>query len=235
MKVKILLLVTLFLSACAAFPYQDMKELSLSAQGIETLEIKCGSGFLKVTGYEGRDKIEVEAEIEVEGRRESDAEEFMRKYVELSLEKRGRKAVLTSNFKDFPKFFSFGNTVINLTVTIPKDMDLDINDGSGSIRVENIAGNVSVDDGSGSMEIENVEGSVRIDDGSGTIEVDDVRGDVDVNDGSGSTYIRNIGGNVTVRDGSGSIYINGVEKDVFIPREGSGSLRISNVKGKVKY
>jgi hypothetical protein len=235
MKFKVLFLTILFLSACMAFSYQDVKELSLSAQGIETLEINCGSGFLKVTGYEGRNKIEVEAEIEVERRRESDAEEFIRKYVKLSLEKKGSRAVLISNFKDFPKFFSLGNTVINLTVSIPRNLDLDINDGSGSIRVENIVGDVSVDDGSGSMEIENVEGSVRIDDGSGTIEVDDVRGDVDVDDGSGSIYIRNIGGSVTVRDGSGSITINGVEKDVFIPSEGSGSLSISKVKGKVKY
>ncbi|MDH5467893.1 MAG: hypothetical protein OEY25_10790 [Candidatus Aminicenantes bacterium] len=235
MKFKILFLAMLFLSACIAFPYEEVKELRLSAQDIEMLEINCGAGFLKVTGYEGRNEIEVEAEIEVEGRRERDTEEFIRKYVELSLEKRGRRAVLISNFKDFPKFFSLGNTVINLTVSIPKNMDLDINDGSGSIRVENIAGNVFVDDGSGSMEIENVEGSLQIEDGSGSIEVDDVRDDVDVDDGSGSISIRNIGGSVTVRDGSGSIYINGVEKDVFIPSEGSGGLRISNVKGKVKY
>ena len=215
MKFKILFLATLFLSACIAFPFEEAKELSLSAQGIETLEINCGSGFLKVTGYEGRNKIEVEAEIEVEGRRESDAEEFIRKYVELSLEKKGSRAVLISNFKDFPKFFSLGNTVINLTVSIPRNLDLDINDGSGSIRVENIAGNVSVDDGSGSMEIENVEGSVRIDDGSGTIEVN------------------GIGRNVEVNDGSGSIYIDGVEGDVIIKDDGSGSIRIQNVKGKV--
>lgn len=235
MKFKILFLTLLFISACMAFSFQDVKELSLSAQGIEMLEINCGSGFLKVIGYEGRNEIEVEAEIIVQGKKESSSEEFIRKYVELSLEKRGRRAVLTSDIKDFPKFFSFGNTVINLTVSIPKNMGLDINDGSGSIRVENIAGNVSVDDGSGSMAIENVEGSVRIDDGSGSIEVDDVRGDVEVDDGSGSISIRNIGGSVTVRDGSGSIYINGVEKDVYIPSEGSGGLRISNVKGTVRY
>jgi len=40
---------------------------------------------------------------------------------------------------------------------------------------------------------------------------------------------------VTVRDGSGSITIDGVEKDVYIPSDGSGSVRVNNVKGKVKY
>jgi len=40
-------------------------------------------------------------------------------------------------------------------------------------------------------------------------------------------------GDVTIIDGSGSIRVNGVEKDVIIKRDGSGSVNIANVKGKV--
>lgn len=253
MKLKIIFVTMFFLCATSVFAYQEVKNLSLSVKGIDQFEIDCGAGFLKVYGKEGLKEIKVEAEIVVEGRSEKSAEEFIKKYLKLSLEKRGRRAILTSGFKSYRSVFSFGTKVINLTVSMPKAMNLDVDDGSGSIRIEDIAGTLKVDDGSGSMEIMNVKGNVDVDDGSGDVEVQDVigdvsvddgsgrvevegvSGDVSVDDGSGSISIRNIGGSVTVRDGSGSITIDGVEKDVYIPSDGSGSVRVNNIKGKVKY
>ena len=235
MKFKIIFLTVFFLCATSLFAYKEVKELSLSAQGIEKLEIDCGAGYLIVNGQEGLKEIRVEAEIVLDGKSEKSAEEFLEKYLDLSLKKRGSRAVLTSGFESYRSMFSFGNKVINLTVSIPKDMNLDVDDGSGSIRIEDIAGDVKVDDGSGSMEIMNIKGNLDVDDGSGEIEVEGVYGDVSIDDGSGSMIIRNIEGSVTVRDGSGSITIDGVEKDVYIPSDGSGSVRVNNVKGKVKY
>jgi hypothetical protein len=235
MKFKIIFVALFFLCASFTFAYEDVRNLNLSAKGIEKLEIDCGSGFLKVNGKQGLKEIKVEAEIVLEGKSEKSAKEFLQKYLKLSLEKRGSRAVLTSGFKSYRSLFSFSNKLVNLTVSIPVDMDLDVDDGSGSIRIEDIAGNVKVDDGSGSMEITNIKGNLDVDDGSGQIEVEGVSGDVSVDDGSGSMTIRNIDGSVTVRDGSGSITIDGVEKDVYIPSEGSGSVRVKNVKGKVKY
>jgi DUF4097 and DUF4098 domain-containing protein YvlB len=253
MKFRIIFMAVLFLCVSFTFAYEDVRNLSLSAKGIDKLEIDCGAGFLKVNGQKGLTEIKVEAEIVLDGRSEKDAEEFLKKYLDLSLEKRGSRAVLTSGFKEYRSVFSFGNKLINLTVSIPAEMDLDVDDGSGYIKIEDIAGNIIIDDGSGDIEIVNTEGNVDVDDGSGEIaleeitgdvSVDDgsgeiniegVSGDVSVDDGSGSIIIRNVGGSVTVRDGSGSISINGVEKDVYIPSDGSGSVRVNNVKGKVKY
>jgi DUF4097 and DUF4098 domain-containing protein YvlB len=236
MKFRIIF-VALFFFLCTSFTfaYKDVRNLSLSAKGIDELEIDCGAGFLKVNGQKGLTEIKVEAEIVLEGKSEKSAEEFIQKYLKLSLKKRGSRAVLTSGFESYRSLFSFSNKLINLTVSIPVDMDLDVDDGSGYIRIEDIAGNLIIDDGSGSIEIVNAKGNVDVDDGSGEINIEGVSGDVSVDDGSGSIFIRNIGGNVTVRDGSGSITIDGVEKDVYIPSDGSGSVRVNNVKGKVKY
>ncbi len=253
MKFRIIFVAVFFLCASFTFAHEDVRNLSLSAKGIDELEIDCGAGFLKVNGQKGLTEIKVEAEIVLEGRSEKDAEEFLKKYLDLSLEKRGSRAILTSDFKEYRSIFSFGNKLINLTVSIPAEMDLDVDDGSGYIKIEDIAGNIIIDDGSGDIKIVNTKGNVDVDDGSGVIElmeingdvsVDDgsgeikvegVSGDLSVDDGSGSIIIRNIGGNVTVKDGSGSISIDGVEKDVYIPSDGSGSVRVNNIKGKVKY
>ncbi len=231
MRLKISFLVMLFLFTSIAFPSEQVKKLSLSAKGISVMDIDCGAGFLKVYGREGLKEIEVKAEIVVKG---GSVKSVIKKYIKLSLKKRGRSAVLVSQVDWNGASSLFKSAVINLTVTVPKNMDLIVDDGSGSLEIKDITGDLKVDDGSGSMKIEKISGDVDIDDGSGKLEARDIQGYISIKDGSGSIYVRDIGGNVTVRDGSGSINIDGVEKNVNILRSGSGGLNIKNVKGKVK-
>jgi DUF4097 and DUF4098 domain-containing protein YvlB len=243
--------------AVSAYTRQVEKPLTLDldAAGIKTFDIECGSGYLKIQGVEGLNRIEVDATLVVKGIDEEDLEKFKSEYVELSLEKKGNKAVLYSKIKSG---FSVSNLVkpkearINLDLRIPKDLELDIEDGSGfieisavkgdieledgsgSISLEDIGGSVSIEDGSGATVVENIGGNFEIHDGSGEIKVSKVEGDVKVDDNSGTIGIYDVKGSVEVEDGSGSIVIDGVEKDVWIKSAGSGSLSIRNVKGKVK-
>ena len=249
MRLKISFLVMLFLFTSIAFPSEQVKKLSLSAKGISVMDIDCGAGFLKVYGREGLKEIEVKAEIVVKG---GSVKSVIKKYIKLSLKKRGRSAVLVSQVDWNGASSLFKSAVINLTVTVPKNMDLIVDDGSGSLEIKDITGDLKVDDASGSMEIEDITGNLEVEDGSGSMKIEKISGDVDIDDGSGkleardiqgyisikdgsgTIYVRDIGGNVTVRDGSGSININGVEKNVNILRSGSGGLNIKNVKGTVK-
>ncbi|UCC38167.1 MAG: DUF4097 family beta strand repeat protein [Candidatus Aminicenantes bacterium] len=252
MKVKALFFAILFLCASSLFPYESVKKLNLPAQGIEELEIDCAAGFLKVYGIEGLAKIEVTAEIIVKGKRVRDEEEFIRENIKLSLEKRGARAVLISKFRESFPYISFRTKVINLTVNVPKNINLQIDDSSGSMSVEDIIGQLDIDDSSGEIYVEDIKGNVdindssgdieaiaisgylSIDDGSGGIDVKDVVGDVSIDDGSGSIYVNNVGGSLTVSDGSGSINVDGVDKDVIIRDDGSGGVKIRNVKGKIR-
>lgn len=261
MKLQTIIIVVVLIIAwfftVDGFAYQAEKEfnLSLKAGGIEYFEIDCGSGYLKVKGIEGLKQIEVEATLVTKGIDDEDLEEFKEKYVTLKLEQNGKKARLiseiTSGFS-ISSLFKHKEARINLDIRIPKNLNLEIDDGSGSIEISDINGYVKLDDGSGSIEIvnikdwveiedgsgsiivENIGGKVEINDGSGSIRVSDVKGDVDVDDNSGTVGIYNITGSVVVDDGSGGIVIDGVEKDVYIKNSGSGSLSIRNVKGKVR-
>ncbi|NIM13006.1 MAG: hypothetical protein GTO45_12840 [Candidatus Aminicenantes bacterium] len=257
MKLHTVLIAATLLIACAVvhgFPFQEDKQLNLAADGIKTVEIDCGSGYLKIKGVEGLEQIEVEATLVVKGIDEDDIERFKKRHVKLSLEKKGTSAVLISkiDYSAISTLFKPRSAHINLDVRIPKNLELVIDDGSGSIEVADIANNVKLDDGSGSIEMDHIKGNVfiddgsgsielttiggnvEIDDGSGTITVEEASGDVDVKDGSGTIKISKIGGSVVVSDGSGGIYIDGVDKDVNIKRDGSGSVSIQNVKGKVR-
>lgn len=252
MKKTIVFIVLCVASAGALAAFETTKTLNLPAQGLLRLDIRAGAGSLTVTGREGLAVIEVKAGVVAPDVRDKDMEEYIRDHVELTLEKRGDVAVLVSRIRDNGRLFHFGDSArVDLTVTVPKTMALDIDDGSGgmvvedisavvriedgsgAIRVVRIAGNVRIDDGSGEVVVEGVEGNLEIDDGSGGLEVSDVTGDVTIDDGSGEVLVRRVGGIVTVDDGSGGIDIEDVEKDVRLINTGSGGVDISGVKGRV--
>jgi DUF4097 and DUF4098 domain-containing protein YvlB len=256
MKFYSICFILLFTVSVFASDYDEIKKLSLSSEGIENVEIDCGAGFLKVKGVEGLNEIRVKAEIEAVGASKDELEKIIKDHVELSLKKRGNRAVLISKFERAGSFLSFifnanSNIKINLTVELPKKMNVEIDDGSGFIELENVNGNIEIDDGSGDlninsidgkividdgsgdMDIKDVTGSLNIDDGSGDITVKEVRGNLVIEDGSGSLWASKIDGDVEIDDGSGSIHIDGVSKDVIIIDSGSGGVDIDNVKGNV--
>jgi len=253
MKIKIVLFVLLFVVAfVCGFPFDEEKTLNLEATGITGLEIDCGAGALKVSGSDGSDTIEVKAKIVLKGIDDDDVDSFVKDNVTLTLEKKGDRAVLASSIdSSFTSLLKRREAYIDLDVRVPAKLELSIDDGSGSIEVSGIAGDVEIedgsgslvvgdiggdleiDDGSGSVTVRNVGGNLEIEDGSGEIRIEKIKGNVDVDDNSGTVKIYGIGGSVVVDDGSGGIYIDGVEKDVYIKNAGSGALKIDNVKGKV--
>jgi DUF4097 and DUF4098 domain-containing protein YvlB len=249
MKVRAVLVV-LFLPVLAfAGSIENTQQLELPVKDIQSMQIICGSGFLDVFGVERGDRIKVTATVKISGIPQNMLADFLDKHVLLSLKKRYRKAVLQSDFKNENRVKADGK--IDLTVEVPKSLDVRIDDGSGAIFVTALTGNLEIDDGSGSIKIQMMRGHVSISDDSGTIEVMDISGNLEVKDGSGridiggvkgnvrivdgsgSMTVKDIDGNLTVTDGSGSIEISDVTRNVFIKEAGSGTLEIEGVKGKV--
>jgi hypothetical protein len=213
--------------------YQEVRNLNLDAGGISTLEVEAGAGSLEIFGVSGVNEIVVTATIEVPDDDDDKARKKIETHLVLSLDKKGDTAVLKSYFKS--SFMNFGDSpVVQLEVRVPERLNLIIDDGSGSIVVENVAGNIELDDGSGSILMTNVGGDIEIDDGSGSIAVEGVGGDIFIGDGSGSIKVRDVAGSVTVDDGSGSINVSDVEQDLIIEDDGSGSLNFSNIGGRVE-
>ncbi len=256
MRILLILMIISLLSICYSGEYSETRNLKLSGEDIEVLKIDCGAGFLKVQGNEAQKDIEVQADIIVKKINRKHGKDFLEKYLELSLEQKGRKAYLISEVDYRNSFFSslFGEksqVVINLTVNVPKNMSLNvddgsgfidikgtrgdiyIDDGSGELTINDIVGNIEIDDGSGEINIENIEGDVQIDDGSGELSLYTVKGNVNIEDGSGELAVVNIEGDVRIDDGSGTIKLEDIEGDVTILNAGSGGVSIKNVSGEV--
>jgi len=171
-------------SSAAASDYEEIQDLTVDANGVETLIINVGAGSLDVAGVEGLDTIEVKATIVIADADDDDGRKIIEKNLELTLERDGNSAELKSEFdKSFWGFSSSGR--VDLEVRAPSTLALSIDDGSGSMDISDFSAEVRIDDGSGSIDVQNV-GALRIDDGSGSIDVRGTTGAVYVNDGSGS-------------------------------------------------
>lgn len=250
MKYSTILILILLPVLAFAGTRLETRELQLSAGEIDTLRIQCGAGRLLLKGIDGLDRIDVTVNIVVEGIESGDLQSFFDQNILLDLGKRGGRAVLRAEFLRSSRFKP-REAKMDLLVRVPMKMNINIDDGSGPIIVNDISGNLQVDDGSGSIAIRNITGRVRIGDTSGPISLEDIRGNVNVRDGSGSIdinfvvgnvsvvdasgsiTIQDIGGYVKVSDGSGSINIHDISKNVSILQTDSGEISIEGVKGKI--
>jgi hypothetical protein len=211
--------------------YEEERDLELDASGLSDFFIDAGAGSMTVNGDDNAKSITVTATIQVDSNDDEKAQELIAKSLTLTLERDGDRAVLKSMFDN--STWSNDSGSVKLEVTMPAGIPLRIDDGSGSIIVQDTKSDLEVDDGSGSLKIYNV-GALKIDDGSGSILVEKATGDVSIIDGSGSITVSEVGGSVTIDDGSGSINVSDVEKDLIIEEDGSGGLNVSNVRGSVE-
>ena len=76
--------------------YQERREFSVGAAGIETMKITCDAGNLIVTGNAGTTDILVKADIEIKAKNAEKALKFAREQIELQLLENGREAHLKS-------------------------------------------------------------------------------------------------------------------------------------------
>lgn len=215
---------------------------SLDAADLESVMVFARAGSLEVRGTDGN-------RIDVQGRLCASHEDLVDD-AELTADSyrgRGRVEVRLpeTRWREYVR--------MDLVVEIPARLGVDIDDSSGWLEVssvawasiedssgdlivEGVAGDVTIDDSSGEIRVRDVGGNVRVDDNSGDIEIEDVRGGVVIeDDGSGGIDIRNVDLDVLVEDdGSGSIEVAYIGGDFTVEDDGSGGIRYREVQGEVR-
>jgi len=218
----------------------ESKTLVLDAHELRVMTLDTGPGFLRINGVDGN-RIEVAATIV------ADSGDY-----ELALERKGDRAVLVAEVEPWAAIFLAEWPRIDLTVSVPNHLlldiddsagyiavsdmraDLEIDDGSGGIVIRSLLGNLDIDDGSGEIDVAGVTGKISVEDGSGEIRIENVVGDVHIKDGSGAMSVQEVNGHVTIRDGSGAIAVSRVKRGLTIRDSGSGSLHTSEIEGGIR-
>jgi len=226
--------------------YSADRQAVLEVEDANELQIEAEAGFLKVVGEPGL------SEVIVDGIACASSASYLED-IELRTGRRGSRLTVDVDLPDIDWNWN-RYARLDLTVRVPAELALDIedgsgsieiegvgstrlDDGSGSIEIENMRGDLTLVDGSGSIDVRNVEGNLIVDeDGSGSMQIAGVTGDVEIDeDGSGSISIRDVGGNVRIReDGSGSIRAVEVVGDFIVDRDGSGGITVDGIGGRVE-
>ena len=121
--------------------------------------------------------------------------------------------------------FSWGSNRrgIRIEVHMPKDADLQIDTGDGSVTTQSVNGKVKIHTGDGSVRTQEVSGDVDIDTGDGSITVDGAKGDIRLRTGDGHIDARNLDGKVDAMSGDGHIKLDG-RLDALTVKTGDGSI-----------
>lgn len=207
--------------------YDEPRSARVDARGASRIVIIAKSGWLRVEGKDGTTEVVAEgmaraprqdllSQITLTGTRQGDV-------VRIEVD------IPDMKHRDWDSNWDNG-PALDLTVTVPRNIPVELEDSSGELRVVGTAA-LDLDDGSGQIEISDIGGALRVRDGSGSLEIQNVRGDVTIDDGSGEIDVRDVTGTVTVRDGSGSITARSVSGSVNVERDGSGGIRVVDVGG----
>lgn len=205
----------------------ETRELTLDAAGLDTLRVDVGDGDLAILGDPAIDAIEVRVVLRTSNALE-DRDDAAREALDARLEADGADGVLRVHFADAVDGFT--GYYADVTVALPSALRVAARDGSGDVRVHDVAA-LDLDDDSGDVEICDVEGEVFVDDASGDLRVERT-GPVAVTDGSGELWITAARGDVVVEDDSGELLVDGVDGDVHVT-DASGGIVIRHVAGVV--
>ena len=110
-----------------------------------------------------------------------------------------------------------------IEVRMPKDADLQIDTGDGSVVTQPIRGRVKIHTGDGSVKVQAVDGNVEVDTGDGSITLEGAKGDIRLHTGDGHIDARNLDGRVDANSGDGHIKIDG-RLDALNVKTGDGSI-----------
>lgn len=227
-----LLLCGIAAAASGDAAYEEPRDLSLNAAGVARLVVNAGAGDLRVTGAAESDTIVVKALIRIPNADAEKARRIIEDDLTLELVRDGDTARLEAQFE--AGLFSRESGSVDLDVTVPERLALEIDDGSGPIELDGVQGDIDIDDGSGSITVRRSGGNMTVDDGSGALTVEDAGGDLAIDDGSGEITVRRVAGSVRIDDGSGDIVVSGVAGDLDIEEAGSGGVEVSDVGGEIR-
>ncbi|HOC18972.1 MAG TPA: DUF4097 family beta strand repeat-containing protein [Vicinamibacterales bacterium] len=209
---------------------QGSFERTLKVTGPVDLEIRSGSGSIRVTPGSG-DTVKISARIR-SGRSwfSSSAADRIREIEKNPPIAQSGNSIRVGGETDRSLF---RNISISYDVTVPSRTRLDARTGSGSVDVGDLEGAVEAHSGSGSLDIGRVAGPVVARTGSGSI---DVRGaqSLEARAGSGSIKVTGIAGAVTAHSGSGAVRVEHVGRGDLDVSSSSGHVTVTGVDGAAR-
>ncbi|MEA2339043.1 MAG: hypothetical protein QOE82_3050 [Thermoanaerobaculia bacterium] len=204
--------------------FTEKRNVAAPAAGVSRIVIIGRAGYLHITGRRGAGDVRASGTACASSR-------DMLVDTKLTLSRSGSELRLEAETPDNNGIFS--SAKLDFDVTVPDNIALRVEDGSGDLTIDNVA-STELTDGSGDTTVRNVIGDLSVRDGSGDIKIDNVSGEVRISDGSGDIGVNGAGSVEVANDGSGSADIRNVKRDVHVGNKGSGSIEVSDIGGNFR-
>jgi hypothetical protein len=109
----------------------------------------------------------------------------------------------------WPRYFASGGPRADVTVSVPKQADLELEAQIDEITVNGVEGTIAAESSVARVIMEDCKGTVRIRGRTGPVELRDVSGTVNVESTTGPITLENVNGTVSVRNRTGPIRYSG--------------------------
>jgi DUF4097 and DUF4098 domain-containing protein YvlB len=179
----------------AATVHADDYAKSFTVSNRASVRVDTNDGSVTVTTG---DTKQVEFRVEYQGY-------VLNKSLNIESNQQGDEVELTARIPN-KWHFSLGTIRrLHIEVRMPKDADLQVRTGDGSIKAVGLSGTVDLHSGDGSLIVSSLKGAVRLHTGDGSIEGRDLDGKCDAVSGDGRIRLTGRFDVLSVRSGDGSV------------------------------
>jgi Toastrack DUF4097 len=120
---------------------------------------------------------------------------------------------------------------LRIEVYMPKEADLQVASGDGSVETQYLAGNLNVHTGDGHIRVEGAKGAIRLSTGDGSIEAQNLDGRAEASSGDGHVSLTGRFDSLDVKTGDGSVTVRATSGSQLASgwniRTGDGSVDVS--------
>jgi DUF4097 and DUF4098 domain-containing protein YvlB len=179
----------------AATVHADDYAKSFTVSNRASVRVDTNDGSVSITTG---DTKQVEFRVEYQGY-------VLNKSLNIESNQQGDEVELTARIPN-KWHFSLGTIRrLHIEVRMPKDADLQVRTGDGSIKAVGLSGTVDLHSGDGSLIVSSLKGAVRLHTGDGSIEGRDLDGKCDAVSGDGRIRLTGRFDVLSVRSGDGSV------------------------------
>ena len=188
------------------------------------------------------DNKQVEFRVEYEGYQ-------LHKSLEIESNQHGDEIELTARIPHGWHFSTGTRRKLHVEVRMPKDADLQVRTGDGSIKASNVTGTIDLHSGDGALTVSALKGEIRLHTGDGSIDASDLDGKCDATSGDGRIRIAGRFDVLSARSGDGSVGVEALHGskldsswsissgdgsiDVAVPADLPASIEASSGEGHI--
>jgi len=179
----------------AATVHADDYAKSFTVSNRASVRVDTNDGSVSITTG---DTKQVEFRVEYQGY-------VLNKSLDIESSQQGDEVELTARIPN-KWHFSLGTIRrLHIEVRMPKDADLQVRTGDGSIKAAGLSGTIDLHSGDGSLIVSSLKGAVRLHTGDGSIEGRDLDGKCDAASGDGRIRLTGRFDVLSVKSGDGSV------------------------------